>query len=404
MRRALFTLVIFLTLSIVGCDDQGTLTSPESQSPQTQTSETSESSGVTSNQKGLSSKPEALTDSSFTANSASVSPQSHSSNYGTSIYGPVQGSVSNGGRQQLLYKSPSYYSSGYIYTAVLRTTSGNADLHQYQKVNGSFRKLEESEKSGTTKDVVRFTKSAFLNNPSRIDLDAIGRQYSNYEFELYRKSTNLEIHWGFPLSRATGNYTPGGTPVTGLLDLDTSSDRIELRDGQYGRKSDGCLAYNGGGGNEKRCYKVSNPDLKAFETHDGTDWNTSWVDYRDKLPNRPDGKWLWYDDHTGYDYDVPEYRNATAAAPGKVTDKSPGLGQVEITHRDQGDYRTYYTHMRNIQVSVGEKVYEGQLLGDVSDKGTGGVHLHFTVRQNVGGNWVLLDPYGEPGLYPYMWE
>lgn len=105
----------------------------------------------------------------------------------------------------------------------------------------------------------------------------------------------------------------------------------------------------------------------------------------------------------GYDYAVPEWENVTASNPGKVTEVLDPYGQVEITHSN--GYKTIYTHMRNIQVSENDEVFEGQLLGEVSDTSpnTIGVHLHFTVR-DASGN--LLDPYG--GSYnqsrPYMWE
>lgn len=268
MRRLILLTFIFC-FALLSCKDQkNTVTS------------TNDQLETLKGEKGHDGKPDGY--SSYENNKdSSASTQSHTNNWGTSIYGPVTGSVSSGKVKQLLYKTPSYYSSGYIYTAVLRSTSGDADLHMYQQ--GSFRKLEERERPSSEDDVIRFTTTAFQGSPTRIDLDAIGNTNASYEFELYRKSTTLDIILEFPLNRDTdsnGDWWTASSPnVTAVLDLDTSVDAIQIRNAQEGTKSDGCLAYNGG--NEKPCSQVTNPDIKGFKTSSGNDWNVSWVNYDD---------------------------------------------------------------------------------------------------------------------------
>lgn len=274
----------------------------------------------------------------------------------------------------------------------------------YQK-NGSFRKLEERERPSSEDDVIRFTTTAFQGSPTRIDLDAIGYTAANYEFELYRKSTTLDIVLEFPLNRDTdssGDWWTASSPnVTALLDLDRSDDAIQIRNAQEGTKSDGCLTYNEND-NKEKCSQVSTPNLKAFKTSSGNDWNVSWVEYHDAYSSSGE-TWLWYDNHNGYDYAVPEGENVTASNPGKVDNIDSPFGEVEIIH--ENGYKTIYTHMKNIQVNENDEVFEGQKLGEVSNTSPNdiGVHLHFTVR-DASGN--LLDPYG--GSYnqsrPYMWE
>ena len=42
---------------------------------------------------------------------------------------------------------------------------------------------------------------------------------------------------------------------------------------------------------------------------------------------------------------------------------------------------TLYAHMNKLHVEVGEKVYQGQLIGEMGQTGAAyGVHLHFEVR------------------------
>ena len=59
-----------------------------------------------------------------------------------------------------------------------------------------------------------------------------------------------------------------------------------------------------------------------------------------------------------------------------------GYGKfIKIKH-DNG-YETYYGHLSAINVSVGQKVAQGQTIGKLGNTGRStGPHLHFEIRKN----------------------
>ena len=118
-----------------------------------------------------------------------------------------------------------------------------------------------------------------------------------------------------------------------------------------------------------------------------------------------DGKpdFLYYDGHSGYDYEAATGTNIMAAADGEVVwadwenpnDHSQGFGQyVKIKHLN-GAYYSYYGHLSEILVNKGDSVKQGQLIGKSGSTGAStGPHLHFEIRDK---NNISVDPYGWQG-------
>ena len=94
--------------------------------------------------------------------------------------------------------------------------------------------------------------------------------------------------------------------------------------------------------------------------------------------------------HKGIDIDAPAGASIVAVAPGTVTfaGERGGFGKLVVVDHGNGT-ETYYAHQSRIDVTVGDQVATGQLLGAVGSTGRStGPHLHFEVR--VGG--LAVDP------------
>lgn len=96
--------------------------------------------------------------------------------------------------------------------------------------------------------------------------------------------------------------------------------------------------------------------------------------------------------HYGIDLGAPENTNIYASAPGVVAvvkyKASCGGNIVYIHHNVKGKaYTTEYAHMNSIEVSTGQAVTTGTVVGKVGggpktwsyDSCTGGVHLHYAI-------------------------
>ena len=115
--------------------------------------------------------------------------------------------------------------------------------------------------------------------------------------------------------------------------------------------------------------------------------------------------YLYYAGHDGYDYGL-YYEPVAAAAPGRVKLAGwlvPGCETclsgmtIEIDHGN--GLLTFYGHLSKINVSKGQYVQRGQVIGTSGMTGTAtGPHLHFGVYY-VNGNGPV-DPYGWGGSYP----
>ena len=98
------------------------------------------------------------------------------------------------------------------------------------------------------------------------------------------------------------------------------------------------------------------------------------------------GRTLWgrYDFHLGLDIYVP-YGTPVKASDGGTVIKAgwePSYGNLVAIRHDNGMI-TYYAHNSSISVSVGQKVYQGQIVALVGATGDAtGPHCHFEVRVN----------------------
>jgi len=308
------------------------------------------------------------------------------------------GSVAQGQLAQLLYKTPSDYPCGYVYTAELTSAAGDADLYLHEKVSGTWRKLKESIKGSGVMDSFSFTCSDITPSATNVDLDAKGYSpgIATYDFFLYQEAAASSFT---PLTFPLNGYTSTSAPVTAIVDLDTRWNYIQTRTGEVGDYWSGCLAYVGGITVACDPNNTANAAAPwAYKMPGGGSYNVSAFNYQDAAPGV--NVYMWYDNHRGYDYAAPEGTSVFAAASGQVTGIDLSMGQVEITHSN--GYKTYYLHMRNILVSVSMTVIpRGQKIGEVSHTGAGNAnHLHFGIYDASG---ALLDPYGRTGLYPSMW-
>ena len=87
--------------------------------------------------------------------------------------------------------------------------------------------------------------------------------------------------------------------------------------------------------------------------------------------------------HTGIDLLAPAGADVIAAAPGWVTWAGPragGWGKL-VTLAHGHEVRTFYAHLSTVEVTVGQWVAGGTVLGRVGATGDAtGPHLHFEVR------------------------
>ena len=97
----------------------------------------------------------------------------------------------------------------------------------------------------------------------------------------------------------------------------------------------------------------------------------------------------FHDHYNAVDIGAPQGTNIHAMADGTViATKSPsgwngGYGGLTIISHSNGS-QTLYAHQSKIDVSVGQKVRQGQIIGEVghtgSVSGPTGNHLHFEIR------------------------
>ncbi len=86
--------------------------------------------------------------------------------------------------------------------------------------------------------------------------------------------------------------------------------------------------------------------------------------------------------HKGLDIATAHGSNILAADGGEViyADWMSGYGYLVQVQHDNGDV-TYYAHCSQLLVSVGQRVYQGELIAYVGNTGvSSGSHLHFEVR------------------------
>lgn len=102
--------------------------------------------------------------------------------------------------------------------------------------------------------------------------------------------------------------------------------------------------------------------------------------------DQEEGKFLFYDGHTGYDYPKVAGTSVYSVASGTVSYASGSL--VVVDH--QNGYTSHYEHMTNLKVNVDTKVTIDTKLGEVA---SGTNHLHLSIKLYD----TRVDPYGWSG-------
>ncbi|SCF14435.1 M23 family metallopeptidase [Micromonospora mirobrigensis] len=101
----------------------------------------------------------------------------------------------------------------------------------------------------------------------------------------------------------------------------------------------------------------------------------------------------WGTLHAGIDFAMPAGTPIHAAAAGTVVkagDAGDGYGNSVFIDHGNG-YLTHYAHQSSLEVSVGDKVAAGEVIGYEGATGDAtGPHLHFEVHQ--GQMWNQIDP------------
>jgi len=108
--------------------------------------------------------------------------------------------------------------------------------------------------------------------------------------------------------------------------------------------------------------------------------------------------WRWGKLHTGVDYPRPEGTPVSVIQPGQVSyagDISGYGNAVIVSH--PGGLSTLYGHLSKINVSSGQQIEPGTVIGNTGSTGNStGPHVHFEVRQ---GSKRLEIPTGEGDKY-----
>lgn len=102
------------------------------------------------------------------------------------------------------------------------------------------------------------------------------------------------------------------------------------------------------------------------------------------LPIQGDVTQEFHPGHNGRDFGAPVGTAVKATMSGKVTFagwNDEGYGNLVIV--ENGPYRTYYAHLSEIPVSVGQTIQAGSLVGLSGNTGNStGPHLHYEVRKD----------------------
>ncbi|MEA2465655.1 MAG: hypothetical protein QOJ98_3402 [Acidobacteriota bacterium] len=293
---------------------------------------------------------------------------------GTQIYG-ISSWVNPGELRQLLYKTPSFYRSGYIYTAVLEPISGDPDLYLHERVNGTWRMLKRSWNGGTALDSFSFTRADLTSTATNVDLDAKGYTAATFHFYLYEKAVSSGF-LQFPLRY--NSWTPYTAVISAVVDHsmptggNCADNKVVTYTNEVGLAQYGVSPY----------WSTVNPGgcgtrLYAFKNASGTPFNVNGQLKPDSQP------YIFYDGHTGYDYPVPDGTAVYPAASGTAYLYPDG---IQINHPN--GYSTYYLHLSARYITDGQSVTPNTTIG-----ATGQAHLHFTVKKGS----ERADPYGWKG-------
>jgi murein DD-endopeptidase MepM/ murein hydrolase activator NlpD len=291
------------------------------------------------------------------------------------------GSVAQGQLKELLYKTPSYYPCGYVYTAELYPQSGDPDLYLHEKVSGTWRKLKQSINGAGVLDSFSFTCSDITQTATNVDIDVKGYTAAAYNFYLYREAVTggSNKFMDFPLHNGQTPYT---ATINAVLDHSMSSGgncpdyKVVSYTNEVGEDQYGLSAFS----TANLCGGVDR--LHGFENAAGTQFSIG-GQYNRSSGNEY-GYYLFYDGHTGYDYPAS---NGTAVYPVAAGTAYTHSGNDVMVEHPNG-YTTYYLHLSSKNIYEGQSVTTNTLIG-----GVGQGHLHLTVKKGS----QRVDPYGWKG-------
>lgn len=201
----------------------------------------------------------------------------------------------------------------------------------------------------------------------------------------------------FPLS----GYTSTTVPISAVMDHSLSGGFYSA-DGRDNRVE----AFNGEVGEEQYGLKITD-GVRGYKQQSENDF-LSGYNYSD-----PDNEYLFYDEHPGFDFAVPNGTNVIAPFDGKlywattdlVNGNTTGFGTFYIDH--ENGYATWYLHCSGLTQSVLDEIQQngyaivsrGDHIAESGNKGTTGYHLHFEVRKDGADDEHVIDPYSHE-----MWE
>lgn len=100
--------------------------------------------------------------------------------------------------------------------------------------------------------------------------------------------------------------------------------------------------------------------------------------------------------HFGIDIDGVTGDPIYASRSGIVTrvDSTERFGlRIRIQHGKNRAWRSTYRHLDSVQVTVGQRVKQGDVIGTMGNTGfSTGDHLHFGIAQKVNGVWTSINP------------
>jgi len=214
---------------------------------------------------------------------------------------------------------------------------------------------------------------------------------------LFTRSGESLSRMGYPLSEDSRSphferRSPNQTQGLGVVD-----QRIHLSapDGeQMDRLCFPLKGYTGHsiGGKKGSGYQVQGYDFFDGNQHRGHPGHDIFIQDKDQ-----DGM----DDRTGNPVDVLSVSSGVVVSVNRDWEPlSPvrGGNYVWVYHPSQGRY-SYYAHLAEIAVSIGQVVSRGDRLGTVGRTGLNAypkrspTHLHFSVHQSIAGVLRPLDPY-----------
>lgn len=186
---------------------------------------------------------------------------------------------------------------------------------------------------------------------------------------------------------------PYDTPISSVLDHVDSNSKYNCRDewvvaytGEVGHSSNGESEWQTSATGSSCVGQFLRGYAQDNNEGDHTPFSLN-GQYDTEGDNQEEGKFLFYDGHTGYDYPAANGTAVYAAADGSVTHSSGST----ITVDHENGYESHYLHLSDRDVAVGTRVVAGKTkIGE-----TGDGHLHYTIKMYG----MRTDPYGWSGAF-----